>query len=445
MKISNRLEGLILLFGDIFFLTLSLWVTLFVRHFEIPSVLSVYNHLVPFSLLFIVWIIIFFSAGLYEKHTNFFKDKLPDLILRVQLVNVLIAGVFFFFVPYFEIAPKTVLVLYLFVSVLFVTGWRLYLFDFLNKGKRLRAIVIGSEREVNELINEVNNNKRYHLNFSASLSDPTSPHEIESFIEKYPDALVVMDNSKKYGEIPASLVQKLEEEERLFHFHEVYERVFDRTPFSVIGESWFMEKVSPTSTRTYDVPKRVIDLFGASVLAIIVLFISPWVYLGMKLEGKGPLFFVQKRIGRGGTTINAVKFRTMEKMEDGMWIGESENKVTKVGAFLRMASIDEMPQCVNILKGEMSLIGPRNDIEGLGKRLEEAIPGYTMRYAVKPGITGWAQTKQQYRPGNISPQSIEETKTRLAYDLYYIKDRSLLLDMQIAFQTITTMLSRFGI
>jgi lipopolysaccharide/colanic/teichoic acid biosynthesis glycosyltransferase len=135
----------------------------------------------------------------------------------------------------------------------------------------------------------------------------------------------------------------------------------------------------------------------------------------------------------------------MERMEHGVWVAESTNKVTRVGAFLRKASIDEFPQFINILKGEMSLIGPRSDIIALAKRLEQAIPFYNVRYTVKPGITGWAQVRQQYRPGTISPQSVEETKVRLTYDLYYIKNRSLMLDISIALRTISTLLSRFGI
>ena len=104
-----------------------------------------------------------------------------------------------------------------------------------------------------------------------------------------------------------------------------------------------------------------------------------------------------------------------------------------------------MPQVWNILKGEMSLIGPRNDIEGLGERLASEIPYYNIRNFVKPGLTGWAQTHQYYMGDNISPQSLEESRMRLAYDLYYVKNRSILLDISIALRTIKTLLSRFGL
>jgi len=121
------------------------------------------------------------------------------------------------------------------------------------------------------------------------------------------------------------------------------------------------------------------------------------------------------------------------------------NRVTRVGAVLRKLSIDEIPQVWTILKGDMSLIGPRNDIKGLGERLAAEIPYYNIRNFVKPGVTGWAQTHQHYMGDNISPQSLEESKTRLSYDLYYVKNRSLLLDVEIALRTIKTLLSRFGV
>jgi lipopolysaccharide/colanic/teichoic acid biosynthesis glycosyltransferase len=138
---------------------------------------------------------------------------------------------------------------------------------------------------------------------------------------------------------------------------------------------------------------------------------------------------------------------TENRAYSATWTNEDAkegNRVTKVGAVLRKLSIDEFPQVWTILKGDMSLIGPRNDIKGLGDRLAAEIPYYNIRNFVKPGVTGWAQTHQHYMGDNISPQSLEESKERLSYDLYYVKNRSFLLDMEVALRTIKTLLSRFG-
>ena len=126
----------------------------------------------------------------------------------------------------------------------------------------------------------------------------------------------------------------------------------------------------------------------------------------------------------------------------GQWLGEGDNRVTTVGSFLRVTSLDEFPQCLNILAGQLSLIGPRSDILGLGQRLEKELPYYEARYLVTPGITGWAQINQQYEQGHLSPQSVAETKVRLAYDFYYLKHRSLGLDLVIALKTLKRMFFR---
>ena len=177
-------------------------------------------------------------------------------------------------------------------------------------------------------------------------------------------------------------------------------------------------------------------------MGIITLVITPFIFIAMRLEGRGPLFIVQERVGKNGVRIKSYKFRSMRENDRGKWLQENENKVTRVGSFLRRSSLDEFPQFINILRGELSLIGPRNDIAGLAERLAVEIPYYDVRYTVMPGITGWAQINQRYEPGNISPQSIEETKVRLAYDFYYIKNRSLALDLGVALKTFKRMLFR---
>ena len=129
----------------------------------------------------------------------------------------------------------------------------------------------------------------------------------------------------------------------------------------------------------------------------------------------------------------------MTQNDNGVWLAQSENKVTKVGYFLRKTRIDELPQVLSVLTGDMSFVGPRPDIIDLGKKLEHEIPYHTIRNVIKPGLSGWAQVSQE-KP----PQSVEENKIRLSYDLYYIQNRSLGLDIKIALKTIKTLLSRVG-
>ena len=227
-------------------------------------------------------------------------------------------------------------------------------------------------------------------------------------------------------------------------FEDMYEEVFDRIPLSQLGRAWFNKNLQTEDSFFYVFAKRVIDIIGGLVMGGVVIVVTPFVWIANRIEGPGPLFLAQERFGRYGVRIIAYKFRSMTKdiSASSEWVNEGENRVTRVGSFLRTTSLDEFPQFINILKGELSLIGPRNDILGLGLRLAEALPYYDARYMVKPGITGWAQINQQYEQGNVSPQSIEETKVRLAYDFYYLKHRSLGLDSIIALMTVKRMFFR---
>jgi lipopolysaccharide/colanic/teichoic acid biosynthesis glycosyltransferase len=234
-------------------------------------------------------------------------------------------------------------------------------------------------------------------------------------------------------------------------FFQVYEDTFDRVPLSALRYDWFLTHVSQSKSLVYDVIKRGIDIVGCLVLFVLLILVLPFVYLAELIEGKQSGFFMwQKRLGQFTRPVQVLKLQTMTFNDagSGTWKHEDEKKgnvITIVGKFLQKASLDELPQIWNILKGEMSLIGPRNDTEGLGQRLSEQIPYYKIRYFVKPGVTGWAQTNQHYKGNNIQPQSLEESRVRLSYDLYYVKNRSLWLDIAIALKTVKTLLSRFGV
>jgi lipopolysaccharide/colanic/teichoic acid biosynthesis glycosyltransferase len=194
--------------------------------------------------------------------------------------------------------------------------------------------------------------------------------------------------------------------------------------------------------KLYEAMKRVIDIVVALLVACVWLLLHPFVAFLIKREDGGPVFLSnQSRIGRHGKPIRLIKYRTMSQDDGGVWLKEkgNKNRVTKIGYYLRKSRIDELPQVINVLKGEISLVGPRPDIVDLGKRMADEIPFYMIRYSVTPGLSGWAQTLQE-KP----PQSVEETKVRLMYDLFYIKNRSLLVDFVVLLRTIRTVLIRSG-
>jgi len=451
-------ELAILILGDVTVFIVALWLTLLFRYLSIPSLALFNEHLGPFLLLSTVWLFIFYIGGLYDKQTVFLKSLLFSRIINTQIANGIIATFIFLIVP-FSIAPKTNLVIYLLLSVVLLTWWRLSLFRKIEIKTKNRAILLADGPEAIELVDEINNNDRYSYYFVRIIDEQTAANtedfenKLLSLIEKEKIDIIVANPNGKYITKVLPRIFDLSFMKFKFtflDFYKVYEDTFDRVPLSALRYEWFISHVSQNKSLVYDLTKRIIDIVGSLILGLGLILMLPFIYLAMRLEGKGDLFITQERIGQFNKLVKVYKIRTMteNRSASATWTNEDAaegNVVTKVGAILRKLSIDEIPQVWTILKGEMSLIGPRNDIKGLGDRLSAEIPYYNIRNFVKPGVTGWAQTHQHYSNDNISPQSLEESKTRLSYDLYYVKNRSLLVDVDVALRTFKTLLSRFGV
>lgn len=448
MTIGGSRATAYLFLGDLAVFIASLWLTLLARYFALPGAEILAMHLSAFAALFGIWILVFYMAGLYGKRAALFQKELPGAILAAQFLNMGIAVLYFFFVP-IGIQPKTNLLLYLVISVAAILAWRLFIFPRVSHPtERERAVLIGGGPEVAELVREVNGNPRYKIAFPLSISSSEILSDFDAFAKRLEDeqiSILVVDTDQ--DEL-RPLLPRLYELSfvspgyNFLDFYQVYEEVFDRVPLSLLQYDWFLKHVSTPSSYIYAFLKRAIDIVGGVAMGLVTLIALPFIWIAMRFEGPGPVLFRQERIGQYGVPMRAYKFRSMEHVDEGAWIGEVENKVTKVGAFLRKTSLDEFPQFINVLKGELSLVGPRNDVKSLGDRLAQSISYYNIRYIVKPGLTGWAQINQRYESGNISPQSIEETKIRLAYDFYYIKKRSFILDIVIALKTVKRMFFR---
>ena len=188
--------------------------------------------------------------------------------------------------------------------------------------------------------------------------------------------------------------------------------------------------------------KRLIDIF---ISIIVILFFSPLWILGaiiIKLSSRGPIFFRQKRVGQNEKIFEILKFRSMvdkaEKETGAVWAAENDPRITRVGNILRKTRIDEIPQFINILFNDMSLIGPRPERPQIVNRLKNKIPLYNRRHRMKPGITGWAQIKGGY------DTSIEDVQKKLEYDLFYLENMSLRMDLKIMLRTAYTMIAGKG-
>jgi len=449
MDIGNRKEPLVLFLGDLCIFYCSLWGALLLRYGGLPSAETWQTHLAPFSILFAASIIVFFIAGLYEKHTLLFKSRLPATILNAVVANSVVAVLFFYFLPGFGITPKTNLFLYLIISFGLITAWRYYGPAILGLRKKENAILIGAGTEMRELKDEVNGNPRYNLRFISSIDlDQIDgidfKNEILDRVYSEEVSVVVIDiKDGRIEPILPHLYNLIFKNVRFVDMYKVYEDIFDRIPLSLVRYNWFLENVSASRHALYDVAKRGIDVTISLVLGVLSLVVYPLVVLAIKLDDGGAVFIRQERVGKNGQPITIVKFRSMSGIDVGDEALKSEKVVTRVGRFLRKSRIDELPQLWNVLAGDLALIGPRPELPSLVRHYSEEISYYHIRHVLKPGLSGWAQLYHETHPHHGA--DVEETKKKLSYDLYYIKNRSVVLDLAIALKTVKTLLLRAGI
>jgi exopolysaccharide biosynthesis polyprenyl glycosylphosphotransferase len=187
--------------------------------------------------------------------------------------------------------------------------------------------------------------------------------------------------------------------------------------------------------------KRCIDILLSLILAVLCAPVMAGAALIIRMESPGPVFYKQERVGKARHLFQVIKFRSMveDAEKDGaVWASTNDSRVTRFGSFMRKTRIDELPQLFNVLKGEMSLVGPRPERPVFVERLKEAIPFYDIRHAVRPGVTGWAQVCYPYGA------SEEDALRKLEYDLYYIKHMSVPLDLLVIFRTVKTVLFAKG-
>jgi lipopolysaccharide/colanic/teichoic acid biosynthesis glycosyltransferase len=216
----------------------------------------------------------------------------------------------------------------------------------------------------------------------------------------------------------------------------VYEELFNRVPIFHLESDWVIRAFGEQARINgfFELAKRFLDIIGGLVGVTFLLLILPFVSLGILLDNGRPIFYRQSRLGKGGQPYNIIKFRTMvvESEKDGKprFAQEHDSRVTRIGRFLRKSHLDEIPQFLNVLLGQMSLVGPRPERPGMVQELQKSIPFYRARLLVKPGISGWAQVNFGYAG------TVEDTATKLEYDLYYIRRRNLLLDIVILIRTV---------
>jgi exopolysaccharide biosynthesis polyprenyl glycosylphosphotransferase len=256
--------------------------------------------------------------------------------------------------------------------------------------------------------------------------------------------VIVAITGEMQGETFQTLLDVQESGTDIIRMATLYEELMGRMPIHHLESDWILRSfVDEARTSSFaEIGQRLLDIIGSLLGLIILLVLLPFLALAIIIDSGLPIFYQQERLGKGGQEFEIIKFRTMckdaEKGGQPMMAGENDPRVTKVGNFMRATRLDELPQFWNVLRGEMSIVGPRAERAQWVATFQKEIPFYRARLLVKPGITGWAQINYGYA------STVEDTSVKLEYDLYYIKHRSFIMDMVIILRTISTVLSRRG-
>ena len=268
------------------------------------------------------------------------------------------------------------------------------------------------------------------------------PFELPDVIVKEQISEIVVaiyDSDHITSDIYSQLTMLLEKGFTIREYTQVYEEITKRVPVQYVGKDFY--KYFPFSrsnqNRLYMFYHRFMDITFAVIGIAIGVCLLPLVFIGNLIANRGSLFYKQERVGKHGDVFDIIKFRTMVKnaeTEGAQWAEKNDTRVTRFGRILRNSRIDEIPQFYNILKGEMSVIGPRPERPYFVKELSQIIPFYETRHTIKPGLSGWAQVNSRYG------SSVEDSLEKLQYDLYYIKHRSFFLDINILVKTFGTVL-----
>ena len=449
----------ILILGDIIILYASLIIALAIRYrgfdFNIFE-----SHLIPFSVLYLIWLIVFFIHDLYDLDVAKNNVNFSSALIRALFINGLISVSFFYLAPqslFGALTPKTNLFLNILIFVILFYGWR-HLFNFLLGSLKIKmnAAIVGYNPQAIELAKEIIKSPQigYKLKLLIKNSEPVDKTEIPEIkiIQGLKNLKEILEQEKiniaiispevyQFPNLIQNLFDCIRYKIDFINLAEFYENFTRKVPLNAINQVWFLENISQGKREFYEISKRIFDLFFAIVLLIISL--PFWLIIGLivKLDSTGSIFYRQTRIGQQGKPFVLTKFRSMGKdaEKDGPKMAQKNDpRITKFGKFLRKTRIDELPQLWNIIKGEMSFVGPRAERPEFHQELKEKIPFYQERYLIKPGLSGWAQIKYGYG------SSVADNFEKVQYDLYYIKNRSFIFDLSIILKTINIVLRGGG-
>jgi exopolysaccharide biosynthesis polyprenyl glycosylphosphotransferase len=433
-----RFRAAITLLLDLVIGVISLLLTLLIRYGVNGYSIQFQNHTAPFLLVILVFLLSFYTFNLYSARFNRIITEFNDSFIKSILMSLSLSILLFYiYGTFFNLTPKTNLVLFTIIFSVIDFSVRILVRRQYSRRNINRKIVLISSID-NALINEIKSNQTIGYQVVKEMKD----FNYEEIVAINPD-IVIVDSVE--GEAFNKLYVLLKKEISVYTVNLFYEEIFQKIPTETIDKNKIIEYINKNKS-LFTSLKRGMDVV---ISFLLLIFLSPLfilISILIKLTSRGPVLIKQKRVGKNDSIFILYKFRSMFATDpDGQSEGgkaqwttddKSDKRITAFGRILRKTHLDEMPQLINILEGDLSLVGPRPERPEFTKILNEGIPYYDLRHSVKPGLTGWAQVN--YRYGS----SMEDTKEKLKFDFYYIKNRSIFLDILILLKTVAMILTK---
>lgn len=424
----------LIVFGDFASFLISFLLLIFIRFNRLDHLQAINEHFLPFTILYLTWVLVFYIFGLYDLFA--IKPTIPYLRrwMIALLCSFAVGILLFYFVPIFGVAPKTNLVIQVLGFGIFSFLFRRIIYTLFSKTISQPAILVGDSTYLSELGKTISINPQIGLKILGHFSTIS---EINLDLEKVKNLVIILD--KKTDIQDKNILNFYQQGVEIFDTAKAYEKYLYKIPVEYIDLSFIVEELNTKKDVLYMFASKIINILFAISLLIITSPILLIVIIARLIEDGRPIFIKQKRVGLNGNVFDLYKLRSMivlspdgsAEKDGAKWsVGPHDDRVTPVGKIIRKLHIDEIPQMINILKGDISLVGPRPERPEFVSLLSKDIPYYSFRHIIRPGFTGWAQIKYRYA------NTVEDSKNKFEYDLYYIKNRNIYMDFGIIIRTI---------
>ena len=449
--VSKRL--IMLIFGDLLIVNGSIFLSAILRLGVSAGWGYIQSNPWSFILTGMIYIMVFFSTELYDIRKDF-KSIGNVMAITLASTSAFVITTLLFYMNWSLRIGRGVFILNGILITLFIIGWRI-LYSYLLEQPifKRNVLIVGAGWAGKTILQEINRLQKSGLRTVGFIDD--DPQKKGKLIDGVPvlgdrytidkvirkkgvDLIVAAITHEKHADLIKALINCSWKGIDIVDMPAIYEQLTGKIPFKHINNMWMLH-IAIGKPKLYSrLIKPILEAIIASILFILLIPVMVVLAIVIKCDSRGRIFYTQERIGKDGRKFTIMKFRTMvenaESVTGAVYAADNDPRITKIGRFLRKWRLDEIPQLVNVIKGDMGLIGPRPEREVFIREFEEKIPFYTQRLLVRPGLTGWAQVKFPYA------SSIEQTEEKLQYDLYYIKNMSFILDFVVFLKTIRVVL-----